>query len=160
MTDASAADLPTFSDSVVIARPPGDLYEMVSDVTRMGAWSPVCRSCWWDEGHSAYVGAWFNGRNEEGDRSWETRSEVVVADPGREFAFVVGGSYVRWGYTFTPVDGGTEVTESWEVLPDLLDVFTDHYGDEADAQLQHRIEAAHAGIPATLAAIKRSAEAG
>ncbi|HEV2258918.1 MAG TPA: hypothetical protein VGS06_37860 [Streptosporangiaceae bacterium] len=33
----------------------------------------------------------------------ETRSVVVAADRGREFAFVVGGSWVRWGYTFTPV---------------------------------------------------------
>ena len=26
---------------------------MVSDVTRMGEWSPVCKACWWDEGDSA-----------------------------------------------------------------------------------------------------------
>jgi hypothetical protein len=93
---------------------------MVSDVTRMGEWSPVCRACWWDEGDGPRAGAWFTGRNELPERTWETRSRVVAADRGREFAFAVRGSWVRWGYTFTPVAGGTQVTESWEFLPRLL----------------------------------------
>jgi ribosome-associated toxin RatA of RatAB toxin-antitoxin module len=96
-------DNPHHSDSLVIARSGDELYDMVSDVTRMGEWSPVCKACWWDVGDSARVGAWFTGRNELPERTWETRSEVVAADQGREFAFVVGGALTRWGYTFTPV---------------------------------------------------------
>ena len=34
----------SYSESVVVARSPEDLYDMVSDVTRMGEWSPVCRA--------------------------------------------------------------------------------------------------------------------
>ena len=52
------------SESIVIARSLEVLYDMVSDVTRMGQWSPACRSCWWDEGALPEVGAWFTGRNE------------------------------------------------------------------------------------------------
>ena len=96
-----------YSESVVVGRTPEDVYDMVSDVTRMGEWSPVCRACWWDDGDGPRPGAWFTGRNELPERTWETRSQVVAADRGREFAFVVGGAWVRWGYTFTPVDGGT-----------------------------------------------------
>ena len=33
----------SYAESVVIARSPEALYDMVSDVTRMGEWSPVCR---------------------------------------------------------------------------------------------------------------------
>ena len=150
---------PFISDSVVISRSPEDLYDMVSDVTRMGEWSPVCRACWWDDGESARVGAWFTGRNELPERTWETRSEVVAADPGREFAFVVGGSFVRWGYTFAAVDGGTEVTESWEFLPGGAAMFEQRFGADADAQLANRAELARTGIPATLAALKATAEA-
>jgi hypothetical protein len=106
-----------YSESIVIARTPEDLYDMVSDITRMGSWSPVCKECWWDEGAGPAVGAGFTGRNELPDRTWETRSEVVTADRGREFAFVVNGSWTRWGYAFSPVDGGTQLTESWEFLP-------------------------------------------
>jgi hypothetical protein len=82
----------TYSESVVIARSSEDLYDMVSDVTRMGEWSPVCRTCWWDEGDGPRPGAWFTGRNVLAERTWETRSQVVAADRGREFAFKVGGA--------------------------------------------------------------------
>jgi len=149
-----------YSESIVVGRSPEDLYDMVSDVTRMGEWSPVCTTCWWDDGDGPRPGSWFTGRNELPERTWETRSQVVAADPGREFAFVVGGAWVRWGYTFTPVDGGTEVTESWEFLPDGITRFHDRFGDDAEAQIADRAEQARRGIPVTLAAIKQAAEAG
>jgi polyketide cyclase/dehydrase/lipid transport protein len=155
----------TFSRSIVIDRSPEDLYSMISDVTRMGEWSPVCKACWWDDGDGdgvgPRVGAWFTGRNESPDRDpWETRSQVVTASPGSEFAFAVGGTWVRWGYTFTPVAGGTEVTESWEVLPDGVTRFAERFGEQAQEQLARRFEAARTGIPETLAALKRVAESG
>ncbi|MFI5041398.1 MAG: SRPBCC family protein [Acidimicrobiales bacterium] len=148
----------THSGSVVVARSPEDLYEMVADVTRMGEWSPVCKACWWDEGAGPAVGAWFTGRNELPERTWETRSLVVVADPGREFTFIVGGTFARWGYTFVPADGGTQVSESWEFLPGGIAMFEERFGDDAQAQIDSRSEAARTGIPATLAAIKTIAE--
>ncbi|MHB8191263.1 MAG: SRPBCC family protein [Ferrimicrobium sp.] len=147
-----------YSDSIFIARSPNTLYDMVSDITRMGEWSPVCKACWWDKDDDARVGAWFTGRNELPERTWETRSKVVVAQPGEEFAFMVGGSLIRWGYTFKLVDGGTEVTESWEFLPDGISAFQKRFGADAEAQIANRTEAAHNGIPATLAAIKAVAE--
>jgi Polyketide cyclase / dehydrase and lipid transport len=148
----------SYSESIVIARSPEALYALVSDVTRMGEWSPVCQACWWDDGAGPQVGAWFTGRNVQPGRTWETRSEVVAAEPGREFAFVVGGSYVRWGYTFTPVDGGTRLTESWEFLPAGIARFEERYGAQAQAQIASRTQDAHSGIPVTLAAIKQAAE--
>jgi hypothetical protein len=148
----------SYSESIVIARSPEALYDLVSDVTRMGEWSPVCTACWWDDEAAPRAGAWFTGRNEVPGRTWETRSEVVVAERGQEFAFVVGGAWVRWGYTFIPVDGGTRVTESWEFLPAGLARFEERYADDAQAQIADRAEAARTGIPVTLAAIKRTAE--
>jgi hypothetical protein len=150
----------TYAESIVIARSPGDLYDMVSDVTRMGEWSPVCKACWWDDGDGPRVGAWFTGRNEVPEREpWQTRSQVVAASAGQEFAFTVGGTWTRWGYTFTPVAGGTQVTETWDVLPDGVARFDQRFGSDATAQLANRFEAARAGIPKTLAALKRVAEA-
>ena len=148
------------SDSIVVARPAEDLYDMVSDITRMGEWSPICKACWWDEGETARVGAWFTGRNELPDRTWETRSEVVAADRGQEFAWVVGSTGTRWGYTFSPVEGGTEITESWEFHPKGVAVFEERFGEQAKAEIDNRAETARDGIAATLTAIKRRAEAG
>jgi hypothetical protein len=150
----------THSGSVVVQASPEALYDLVSDVTRTGEWSPVCRACWWDEGTPGTVGAWFTGRNETPERTWETRSRVVAADRGREFAWVVGGSLVRWGYTLEPVDGGTRLTETWEFLPAGIAFFHERYGEEAQRQIEDRTRAARAGIPATLAAVKRIAETG
>ncbi|HUX04862.1 MAG TPA: SRPBCC family protein [Acidimicrobiales bacterium] len=148
----------TYSNSIEIARSPDDLYDMIADVTRMGEWSPVCKSCWWDEGASAYVGAWFTGHNETLERSWDTRSVVVAAERGREFAFVVNGTWIRWGYQFSPSGEGTVVTESWEFLEDGLEGFRERYGDDAATQIEQRRRTAHDGIAATLAALKKAAE--
>ena len=92
---------------------------MVVDVTRVGEWSPMCTACWWDEGEGPHVGARFTGRNERQGRTWETRSEVVAADRGHRFAWEViePPTAARWGYSFVAKDGGTEVTETWELLP-------------------------------------------
>jgi hypothetical protein len=149
----------THSGSVVVRSSPEALYDLVSDVTRTGEWSPVCTACWWDEGASGRVGDWFTGHNEVPGRTWETRSQVVAAERGREFAWLVGGRLVRWGFTLRPVDGGTELTESWEFLPAGQALFAERYGADAARQIEDRTRAAHDGIPATLAAIKRIAEA-
>ena len=161
MDDGRLGGMPdlTHSDSVVVGVGPGELYDLVSDVTRTGEWSPVCVACWWDEGATGRAGDWFTGRNVTPERTWETRSLVSVADRGREFAWLVGGSRARWGYTLEPVEGGTRLTESWEFLPDGLAFMAERYGADAPAQVQARVRAAREGIPATLAAIKRVAEA-
>lgn len=159
--DLAHLDL-THRESIDIAVPPGQLYAMLSDVTRTGEWSPTCTACWWDEGvdpAAVQVGAWFTGRNEVPGRTWETRSQVVAAAPGREFAWQVGGSLVRWGYLLAPLpDGGTELTETWEFLPDGLTLFAERYADDAVAQVEDRTRQAHQGIPRTLAAVRQIAE--
>lgn len=151
---------PPHSGSIVVARTPEQVYDLVSDVTRTGEWSPVCRACWWDDGAGPEVGAWFTGRNEVPGRTWETRSQVAVADRGREFAWLVGGAWIWWSYTMAAVGAGTELTEHWEFLPAGMARFDELYGDEAPAQVADRTRAAHEGIPATLAAVKAIAEAG
>jgi hypothetical protein len=148
------------SGSIVINRSPADVYALITDVAKMGEWSPVCKACWWDEGDGPNVGAMFTGRNEQGERTWETRSEVIAADPGREFAWVVAEppTRARWGYVLKAVDGGTEVTESWELPPEGQDFFEARFPGEGAAQVATRADTAEKGIPETLAAIKKTAE--
>ncbi len=147
----------TYSDSILIPAPPEALFDMVSDVTRMGEWSPVCKRCWWDDGESARVGAWFTGLNETPERTWETRCEVVAADRGRRFAFVVGGTWTRWTYDFEPTGDATRVTETWEFLPGGITRFEERFGDDAWSQIADRRAAAQRGIPETLAALAGAA---
>ena len=150
----------SYSQSIVVEAPPEAVYDLVSDVTRTGEWSPICTACWWDDGNGPRVGGWFTGRNEAPERTWETRSQVVAADRGRQFAFVVGGAFVRWGFAFDAVPEGTRLTESWQFLPEGVAMFHERWGDDAPARITQRTREAHEGIPVTLAAVKRIAEAG
>ncbi|MFJ6303287.1 SRPBCC family protein [Arthrobacter sp. KFRI-F3372] len=146
-------------ESVTVKASAEALYDLVSDITRTGEWCPVCTSCWWvDQDSAGQPGAWFTGRNELPSRSWETRSQVVAAERGRESAWVVGGRFVRWGFALAPAGDGTTLTESWEFLPDGIAMFGEKYGADADAQITDRTQQALDGIPKTLAAIKRIAE--
>ena len=147
-----------FSDSVVVNADADTLYALVSDVTRIGEWSPQCRACWWDEGGGPTVGSYFTGRNDDGKRTWETRSRVVAADPGREFSWVVNDGWVRWGFSLEPAEGGTRLTEHWSFEPEGIEGFRGRYGDKADEQIAIRTKAAKEGIPVTLAAIKRTVD--
>jgi hypothetical protein len=155
-----AVDVFQFSESIVIDAAPEFVYDLVTDIGRTGEWSPICRNCWWqDERRGARVGAWFTGRNEADGQVWETTSQVAVADRGREFAWLVGGQYARWGYRLEPVGAGTRLTESWEFLPAGRTMFRQTYGPEADDRITLRRGQAMRSVPATLAAIKRIAEA-
>jgi hypothetical protein len=151
----------SMSDSVVVVgREPAEVYEMVADVTRMGEWSPICKQCRWLDGDGMRVGARFAGRNETPERTWETTCTVVAAEPAREIAWVVNAGWVRWSYRFEPVEGGTRVTEEWEMLPAGIEGFRERYGSDAEAQIADRREAARTSIPVTLKALEATAEAG
>ena len=104
--------------SRVVATTPERVYELVSDLPRMGEWSPENTGGTWVKGATGpAVGARFKGRNRKGPMRWSTMVTVVAADPGREFAFDVtanGMKVARWGYRMQQVEGGTEVTEFWD----------------------------------------------
>jgi len=103
-----------------IAASPDRLYGMVSDVTRMGEWSPENEGGeWLGDVSGAQAGARFRATNRVGDKSWKTVATVVDADPARRFAFRVGFGPVKvaeWSYTFEATAGGCRVTEGWTDL--------------------------------------------
>jgi len=106
-----------------IAAPPEAVYAAISDVTRMGEWSPECHACEWHEGFDGpAVGATFDGHNRNGEKEWTTQGKVIEADPGRAFAFecsMMDFHFSTWGYRIEPTDAGCRVTEWTEnLLPD------------------------------------------
>ncbi|MGN9840958.1 NAD(P)-binding domain-containing protein [Nonomuraea sp. H19] len=101
-------------ESIWIDAEPGLVWDLISDVTRMGEWSPECRRCIW-RGAERGAGARFIGINRRGWVVWVTSNEVEKAERGRSFAFRTTTNGVRWGYRLAPVDGGTLVTEQWDV---------------------------------------------
>jgi hypothetical protein len=102
------------------------VWELVSDITRMGTYSPeVFEAEWLDGATGPAVGARYRGhvkRNERGPVYW-TVCEVTECVPGEvfEFAVVMRDKPVNtWRYEFTAAEeGGTDVTESFR-LPDNI----------------------------------------
>lgn len=100
-----------------IAAPAERVWSMVSDLTRMGEWSPEADGGEWRGGADGpSPGAKFRGRNRNGSRRWTTAVTVVDADPGRRFTFRVDAAVIpvaEWGFELEPTDGGCQVTEFW-----------------------------------------------
>ncbi|MEV1168451.1 SRPBCC family protein [Nonomuraea sp. NPDC049784] len=95
------------------------VYTAVSDVRRMGEWSPECVGATLvNPDAEAVVGTRFTGHNRIGrSRTWTTRCTVTVADPPRCFAFDVslGGRIASWRFDLIQSPDGTrtEVIQSW-----------------------------------------------
>jgi hypothetical protein len=96
------------------------LYAVISDVPRTPEWSPqVARCSWVPPATGPAVGARFRATNAAGRHSWSNVPVVETAIPGRGVRlhpFRVVGRDIRWRYRLQPDDGGTLVTESYEVL--------------------------------------------
>jgi uncharacterized protein YndB with AHSA1/START domain len=126
-----------------IGAPPSEVYAAISDVTRMGEWSEECYSCDWHEGFDApAVGATFDGRNRHGDHEWTTQGRVIVADPGRAFAFecsMMDFHYSTWGYRIEPTEIGCNVTEwSEDLRPESVLEFSQQVSGVVDRTGRNR----------------------
>ena len=75
------------------------LYELISDLPRMGEWSPEnTGGKWLGEATGPAVGVKFRGTNRHGLAIWMTTVTVTVTDPGQRFAFRPAATW-RWGRT-------------------------------------------------------------
>ena len=106
---------------------PTEVWELVSDITRMGTYSPeVFEAEWLGGATGPAVGARYRGhvkRNEKGPTYW-TECKVTECVPGEvfEFAVVMRDKPVNtWRYEFRPAaGGGTDATESFRLADNLF----------------------------------------
>ena len=105
--------------------PPEKVWELVSDVTRIGEFSPETFEAEWTRGSTGpEVGASFKGhvkRNGVGPIYWSP-CQVTQCVPNEVFEFAVGTDDVtlnNWGYRLEPDGKGTKVTEYFRLEPAL-----------------------------------------
>lgn len=65
--------------SIEIAASPEAVYALVSNLERMGEWSPENEGGQWLDGGTGQVGDWFEGFNKAGDREWVRPVQVAAA---------------------------------------------------------------------------------
>jgi uncharacterized protein YndB with AHSA1/START domain len=105
--------------------PPEKVWALVSDVTRIGEFSPETFEAAWTRGSiGPEVGASFKGhvkRNGVGPTYWSP-CQVTGCVPGELFEFAVGTDELtlnNWGYRLAPEGAGTTVTEYFRIEPSL-----------------------------------------
>lgn len=101
------------SSSIDIAAPPAAVWAVVSDLRRMGEWSPQCRRMVIrGKDKTVRVGTRTVNLNRRGPLFWPTRSKVTEFVPERRLAFRIAENGTTWVYELEPTASGTRVTES------------------------------------------------
>jgi uncharacterized protein YndB with AHSA1/START domain len=108
--------------SIDIAAPIDVVWDLVSDITRVGEWSVECRSCdWLGDATGPRPGARFRGRNRRNATLWTRTCEVIDVDPPKRFVWRTLPTRLlpdSTEWTFELADGGdhTRLTESMRIL--------------------------------------------
>jgi hypothetical protein len=137
---------------------PDTLYDLVSDLAKMGNWSPEATGGHWVGGATGpAVGAKFRGNNRSGWRRWSTTAEVTAADRGRRFAFHIsftGVPIADWSYDFEADGSSTRVTEQWtDLRPGWMDALSGPMMGVTDRAVHNQ-----RNMALTLTALKKAAE--
>lgn len=98
--------------STTVDAPPEQVWALVTDITRMGEWSPECTGGRWILGAAGpTVGARFLGFNRHGLVRWLTRCRVTECEEPRRFGFEVAENGMTWGWRLEPDGAGTRLTQ-------------------------------------------------
>lgn len=150
----------TGSVQVHVDAPAEAVWALLSDLERMGEWSPECYRVEWLDGAKAPAspGARFRGWNRYGRMKWSVACKVKTAVPDKELSFstlVREREMVTWSYRIDPSNEGVDVTEPFDVrwLPISARIAEDFLMRDRDRRRQDAMRA-------TLERIKQLAESG
>ncbi|MDF3310402.1 SRPBCC family protein [Rhodococcus sp. T2V] len=103
----------TLEASIDIDATPQDVWAVVSDLKRMGEWSPQCRKMR-VLGGVVEAGTKTVNINRKGFLVWPTTSKVVKFQPNKAIAFRILENRTIWSYELEPTASGTKVIERRE----------------------------------------------
>ena len=153
-----------------VAARPELVWDLVTDISRIGEWSPECiRAAWLGEPSRPRPGARFTGRNRfPNGFEYEVTCVVTEADRPRAFAWVVlddSGDPARpsssWQYRIDPLpSGGSKVRQRFTHGPgdSFLREIVAKAPDQAADFIAARRDWLRANMSATLRAMKAVAE--
>lgn len=140
-----------------IAAPAQRVWALVSDLPRMGGWSPENAGGKWVKGSTGpALGATFRGNNRNGVRRWSTTVTVSDCDPGSVFEMAVTSGpldVARWRYEFEELASGAgcRVTESFADrrapwFANVARVLGDHSAAHAEQEMTATLAALAAAV--------------
>jgi uncharacterized protein YndB with AHSA1/START domain len=157
-------------DRIIIDADATTVYAMVTDIARMGDWSPENVGGRWLGAATLEMGARFRGDNRRGLRGpnpngalrWHTVCTVTEVDPRHRFAFTVaflGREVAEWCYSFEETGGMCTVTERWTDRRSEPDRHIDDAYVRFALRMKDRGQWNLQNIRTTLANLKEKAEA-
>ena len=159
------SDLPEVEAEVYIAAAPDRVWALVTDLPRMGEWSPENMGGEWVSEGGPKQGALFRGRNHHpAVGEWETQSTVIALDEPRLFSWAVGDPAnpgATWRFELVPEGDGTRVHQHVQIGPgpNGLTMAVQSMPDKEDRIVARRQQEHTDNMSATLAGIKAAAEA-
>lgn len=103
----------TLEASIDVDASPEQVWKVVSDLKRMGEWSPQCKKMK-VFGGDVRKGTTTLNVNRKGLLVWPTTSKVVEFEPNKTIAFRIVENKTIWSYSLTPSGNGTTVVEKRE----------------------------------------------
>lgn len=161
------------SVSVEVACSPEAAWDLVTDIGRIGEFSPECIGARWMDGSSGpSVGARFEGTNRAFDETddteliWIRPCTVTAAEAPGRFSYTVGDRYdgtpaSSWDIEIEPTPTGCRVTQRFEHLAQGLSGIRhqcDDDPDRAESIVKERVEQLTAGMNQTLRRMKNLLE--
>ena len=148
----------TVSVTQEISAPAELVWALVTDLPRMGEWSPENLGGEWVKGATgAAVGARFKGRNKNGSKAWSTSVKVNEVQAPKKLSFALmalGKNWCDWEYEITPTATGCIVTHNWV---DHRSKFANYLGKLVSG-VSDRAEHNRRNMEATLKNLKAAAE--
>ncbi|MFW0794163.1 SRPBCC family protein [Gordonia sp. CPCC 205515] len=147
---------PLIEESIEINATAEEVWAVISDLKRMGEWSPQCKKMIL-RGEPVGMGTKSININRRGVLVWPTTSKIIRFAPNKELGFRVAENKTVWSYTIAPTASGVTVTERREVANGttkissfLVDKFM---GGTTNFEAELKL-----GMAETLGKIKRAAE--
>ncbi len=143
--------------SIDIDASPEDVWSVVSDLKRMGEWSPQCKKMI-VLGRRVKKGTRTVNINSAGRFHWPTNAKVTEFEPNKKLSFRIVENRTIWSYELEPTASGTKLPES-RCAPNGVSAganFAIERGMGGTDKFEHSLER---GIKKTLARIKSEVEA-
>lgn len=146
-------------ESIDIDATPEAVWTVISDLKRMGEWSPQCRKM--IVRGPVQLGTKTININRRGLLVWPTTSKVVRFSPNQEIGFHILENRSVWSYTISPSasGAGVRVTERRELPAGTTSKVSSVLVDKILGGTETFEEELKLGMAETLGKIKRAAEA-
>lgn len=154
MSDAASRELRA---ETLVHAPPERVWETLTDLSRMPAWSPELIRMVPLRPGGLKVGQQYLGLNRRKAVVWPTRNVVAILEPGRSLAWDTRSSGARWIFELSPAGDGTTVVQRRPV-PRRLTLLSKVFAPLALGGSDGHADELEQGMAQTLARLKVAVE--